>query len=245
MLHRIRDQIGTAGLIVAVVALVAALGGGAYAASGLNGKQKKEVKKFSKKFSKQFSKKFAKTGPTGPAGPAGANGANGAKGANGTNGEKGAAGANGTNGTFSTEPLPKGETLTGVWGVNVYGVSAGSSENVLAISYPIQVSPAPTTLLFIFVGEGAFTYNPITGAPGPAMGPPEYEAFCPGSIAEPEAEEGALCLYREEFSNATIDFGAPTGRLASPDPVSGATVPITNEIGGDGYLAGSWAVTAE
>ena len=33
MLQRIRNQIGTAGLVVAIVALVAALGGGAYAAT--------------------------------------------------------------------------------------------------------------------------------------------------------------------------------------------------------------------
>ena len=40
-----REPFGKAGLIVAIVALVAAIGGTALAASGLNSKQKKEVDK--------------------------------------------------------------------------------------------------------------------------------------------------------------------------------------------------------
>ena len=49
MLTQLRSQFGTAGLVVAIVALIAALAGGAYAASGgLTGKQKKEVTKIAK-----------------------------------------------------------------------------------------------------------------------------------------------------------------------------------------------------
>jgi hypothetical protein len=102
MVSRLRDRLGTAGLIVAIVALVAALGGGAYAASGLNGKQKKEVskaaKKESKKFSKKFSKQFAKPGPAGAAGPAGPQGPQGLPGGPGQNGTNGTNGTNGAAG---------------------------------------------------------------------------------------------------------------------------------------------------
>ncbi len=91
MLQRIREQIGSAGLVVAMIALIAALGGGAYAASGgLTGKQKKEVK--------TIAKSVAKAGPQGPQGPAGANGKDGANGSTGATGGKGDKGEPGDDG---------------------------------------------------------------------------------------------------------------------------------------------------
>src|SRR4051794_38320152 len=92
----IREPFGTAGLIVACIALIAALTGGAYAASGgLTAKQKKEVKKIAKQF----------------AGKPGAPGTAGAKGDTGGKGDTGAAGTNGTNGSDGTNGLqgPQGE----------------------------------------------------------------------------------------------------------------------------------------
>ena len=81
--RRFKDRFGTAGVILGVIAIVRAIGGSAFAASGLNGKQKKEVKAIAKSIG-------GKEGPAGPTGPAGTNG---------TNGKDGAAGTNGTNGT--------------------------------------------------------------------------------------------------------------------------------------------------
>lgn len=112
MFSRIHSKLGTAGLIVAIVAMVAALAGGAYAASGLNPKQKKEVKKIakseSKKWSKKFSKRFAIPGPAGPAGaagPTGATGPQGPAGAPGAKGDKGDPGNDGANGkNIEVEP---------------------------------------------------------------------------------------------------------------------------------------------
>jgi hypothetical protein len=87
MLQRFHRRFGTAGVVLGVIALVAALGGTALAASGaLSGKQKKEVEKIAKKFA-------GKPGPPGAPGAAGANGKDGAA------GEPGKAGSNGTNGT--------------------------------------------------------------------------------------------------------------------------------------------------
>jgi hypothetical protein len=109
MFTRLRRHLGTAGLLVAVVALVAALGGGAVAANsgggdatasakkkkakkagGLNAKQKKQVK--------AIAKGLVGTGPAGPAGPAGPTGP---AGANGSDGARGAAGV-GTRGDAGT-----------------------------------------------------------------------------------------------------------------------------------------------
>ncbi len=86
----IREPFGTAGLIVACIALIAALAGGAYAASGLNAKQKKEVK--------NIAKSFQGTGPQGIAGPAGPVGAQGPAGVQGLKGDTGDAGADGNPG---------------------------------------------------------------------------------------------------------------------------------------------------
>jgi hypothetical protein len=91
MFSRIRDRFGTAGLVVSVMALVLALAGGAFAASGLNSKQKSQVKAIAKQFA-------GKPGATGPAGSAGANGKDGASGQNGTDGADGTNGTDGANG---------------------------------------------------------------------------------------------------------------------------------------------------
>jgi hypothetical protein len=91
----LREPFGTAGLIVACVALVLALTGAAFAAGKLTSTQKKEVEKIAKK----FAGKPGAVGPAGPAGPAGAAGANGKDGAPGAKGEDGTDGTNGTNGT--------------------------------------------------------------------------------------------------------------------------------------------------
>jgi Collagen triple helix repeat (20 copies) len=82
----LKEPFGKAGLTVAILALVLAMVGGAYAASALTGKQKKEVEKIAKKYA-------------GKPGAPGANGVNGSNGAPGAKGEAGAPGANGTNGT--------------------------------------------------------------------------------------------------------------------------------------------------
>ncbi len=68
------------GVVIAVIALIFALAGTAFAAAKLNGTQKKEVKKIAKKYA-------GKRGKTGPAG------ANGAPGAQGPGGPRGPAGA--------------------------------------------------------------------------------------------------------------------------------------------------------
>jgi hypothetical protein len=96
MFNRIHQKLGTAGFIISIVALLAALGGGAYAASGgLTGKQKKEVEKIAKK----YAGKPGATGATGSVGPAGAKGDTGTVGANGTNGANGGPGTEGQAGS--------------------------------------------------------------------------------------------------------------------------------------------------
>ena len=118
MLHRVRQQIGTAGLVVAIIALVAALGGGAYAASGsghhdkrataaksnanagLTGKQKQEVNK--------IAKGYQGTGPAGTQGLPGAPGAKGDPGPGGNPGGPGGPGAPGKSVIATNIPIGGG-----------------------------------------------------------------------------------------------------------------------------------------
>ncbi len=88
MFSRFRDHFGAASLIVAVVALIAALTGGAFAATGGAG-DSKAVASAKGKGKPGPRGKQGVAGPQGPAGPAGPAGSGGAK------GDTGAAGANG------------------------------------------------------------------------------------------------------------------------------------------------------
>jgi hypothetical protein len=99
---RFRDRLGAngPGLTVAVIALVFALVGGAFAAGGgLTGKQKKEVTKIAKKYA----------GKTGPAGPQGSPGAKGDKGDTGSQGPQGKQGEKGEDGEKGTSVVSNAE----------------------------------------------------------------------------------------------------------------------------------------
>jgi hypothetical protein len=100
MLTRLHQHFGTAGLIVAIVALVAALGGGAYAATGSSDNGGKATASAKAKQGPRGPKGPA--GPAGPAGPQGPAGAAGPQGPAGAKGDAGAPGSNGTNGTAGT-----------------------------------------------------------------------------------------------------------------------------------------------
>lgn len=264
----IREPFGTAGLIVAMVALVAALGGTALAAKGaLTGKQKKEVEK--------IAKKSVKAGPEGKQGPAGTNGTNGTNGKDGTNGLPGDPGKDGKsvvtvgnatagecpsggkvyevegsgvknkvcNGTTGyTETLPPGKTETGTWAAQGTGkkittevegtkeeVNVGTNEVFVPISFTIPVEGAEAITQIHFIESGD---PPPAGCEG-------------GSVNEPIAEPGNLCIYNGEASQgieaalvgrASSSFG---GSVGGP----GAMMLIVFEGTGNN-ASGSWAVTA-
>lgn len=216
----IREPLGTAGLIVACVALVAALAGGAYAASSLNGKQKKEVKAIAK----QEAKKFATSGPAGLPGPAGPAGAIGKDGQNGSNGAQGTQGIQGPQG-IQGEPwtaggtLPAGETLTGTF--TTPQVPTGIAGTFVSISFPIPLA----------VGDIP-TVNLINAGGSAEIG---EAANCPGSVGEPEADPGNVCLYAEKTENVLT-----TEEQMSTE--AGAVLAFILNAGGVSF--GSWAVTA-
>jgi hypothetical protein len=224
MFSRIHERLGTAGLIIAVVALVAALGGTAFAAvDKLSSVEKKEVKKIAKK----FAGKNGLAGPQGPAGPQGAKGDAGAKGDSGAPGAPGApgeAGEAGEDGACSvSEPsceLPSGSTVTGVWGFS----SVGDPEPLVQISFPLRLPSAPV-IQIIFADELSTTE-------------------CPGSASEPKAEPGYVCIYGHTFGVENVQHNAePLG--VGEQFRSGLILHFNVEnVAERAQARGSWAATA-
>jgi len=217
VISRIHDRLGTAGFIISIVALIAALGGGAYAASGgLTPKQKKEVKKIAK----QFAGKDGAQGPVGAQGPQGATGAQGATGVPGEKGDDGTNGANGANGangeSVSVIPLASGNgsghceeggakfsNATGeAWACNGELGSGGSGGGVVL---PSEQTEAGFWEVLGTSGLGSEILALTTISFPLQVDPPptekvlitesssdEEKAKCPG---EGVATPGVLCLY--------------------------------------------------
>jgi hypothetical protein len=260
VISRVHQKLGTAGFVISIVALVAALCGGAYAAGGgLTGKQKKEVTKIAKKY----------------AGKPGAAGAPGAPGANGTNGAAGETGAAGTNGTNGTNGSP------GAAGKSVVATPIATGEPTLCnemggVEYEVEDSGAPTEICNGKEGEpwavgglpkgatetGAWAFTASAAQEG-VFAPisftvPLKEAIesaskvhyvtgptteCPGTLLNPKAIEGNLCVYQGEMEGATfesitnLEYGT-FGRAS----VAGALVHF-GSLSDGAYGFGSWAVT--
>ena len=158
MFSRLREPFGKAGLIVAVVALVAAMVGGAYAADSAstsgkrhhkaNHKKKKSKyvitnkKQIKPNVLKQLQGNAGAPGPAGPQGPAGAKG---------DKGDTGVAGTNGTNGTDGTDGQngKNGESVT------VLSLAAGECNN------------GEAGAKFISGFEEAEACDGVEGPPGP------------------------------------------------------------------------------
>lgn len=202
MYRRFHDRFGTAGVLVAVIALVLALGGSALAASGaLTGKQRKEVEKIAKKYA-------GKPGEKGPKGDAGASGANGKDGTNGTNGKDG---TNGTNGksvvTGAVTPGPsceEGGAFVEVEGqpASKKNVCNGKEGSPWTAGGALPSGKTETGSWGTILKEGesdtiAFSFTlPIEPAVAPHYVPTGTTAECPGVVAGvPKAEPGHLCVY--------------------------------------------------
>lgn len=233
--------------VIAVVALVFAMVGGAFAAND------------SGTGAATASKAKSKKGPPGPRGPKGATGPAGAQGIPGANGKDGAAGASGKNGidgadgadgvspvgtafagvkspcteggveftgTNTTrvcngvkgEPGPLVETLpSGKSMTGAWGFFEENAFNTVTISYPFKLA-SPAAVVFLGEGEGETT-------------------DCPGTAANPQAAAGKLCIYTSAGEGANFVVG-PIGFPHSS--VTGAFVAFLETT----LAFGSWAVKA-
>ncbi len=212
----------TPATVIATIALVLAMSGGAYAAGKYLITSTKQI---SPKVLKSLQGRAGARGATGLQGPAGAPGAGspgpqgsagaagpkGDTGATGATGAPGAPGTNGKNGTNGKEgspwtaggTLPSGKTETGAWAVAKEGVTKPGDESVevdgakVIVSFPIPLAKA---LRFSEErpGEPANQVHYINQlgkeVPTVATEVASHPA-CPGTAETPEALPGNLCIY--------------------------------------------------
>ncbi|HEX5928338.1 MAG TPA: hypothetical protein VFY48_03005 [Solirubrobacterales bacterium] len=264
-LSRLREHLGTAGLIVAIVALSVALAGGAIAANGGAGDGKATASAKAKKGPR--GPKGPKgdpgpQGPQGPAGPAGAKGDNGSAGSNGSNGSNGAtgptgsAGAAGDDGKSATVTPFDGETEPGGEPCNEFGGLEVEVEDSGELSIVCNGETGFTDVLpqgkteagawAAFVAAEGFSFTPISFNI-PLADEPEVDIApdpdCPGTLGEPKAAEGHLCLYVTE-KTAGVTEGP---EVSKPDAAGPGALPMGAlvYVGGTpgAYAFGTWAVT--
>jgi hypothetical protein len=217
---RVHEKLGTAGFIVAVIALIGAFAGTALAAKDVLSKQeKKQVVKIAKKFA-------GAPGAAGPQGPAGAQGPKGDAGPKGDIGQRGPEGPQGEPGEPGpTETvLPSGQIESGTW-----SVAGDTFPQLASISLPLRV-PASAT-------DGEFYQRTVGSDPTPE---------CPGTASAPEAAPGKFCIYFEELSGSEYSFASirlvshPNGE---PD-LGGMILEFSPEAGQVAVGSGTWIVHA-
>jgi Collagen triple helix repeat (20 copies) len=257
-------------MVIAVVALVFAATGGAFAMGG-GGSSPSGTLTASAAKSKAKSAPKGKAGPRGPAGPAGKNGAIGATGsagaqgvagaagpqgpagatgakgetgATGLQGEKGATGAVGAKGSPWTAggTLPSEKTETGVWGTGSAGEGGSADNKFFPISFTLPLEKAP---------QGIFVPADKESEPGcPGRGGGSFPASGAYTPTIPMAEPGKLCVYAGVFEEATFEhfyisvFEEGSWYLEPGVGASGTSLDIkclTKYC----LAAGTWAVTAE
>ena len=271
MFQAIRKHISPA-TVVAFMALVFAMTGGAFAASsgsggsgggggGAGAKATASVASLASA-AKSKAKPKAKAGPRGPAGPAGKNGPAGPAGAQGAQGAQGPAGPAGAAGAGSAGPQgPEGkEGKEGKEGTTGFtetlpkgktlkgdwslGETAATGFQFTGVSFGIPLESAPTAI-----------YVSTTAASTPA--------HCIGNAQEPGAEAGYLCVFAEAESSIVEELGPgikspkvcsnavpslfscvlSSAVTGSADPYGFSVVADAKEAGA--YAYGTWAVTAE
>lgn len=250
----IREPFGKAGLTVAILALVLAMVGGAYAAGGLTKAQEKQVTKIAKKYA----------GKPGASGANGTNGSNGATGAKGDKGDPGTNGAPGVNGKSvkigATAPGCVSPGVTGGKTIEVEG-EASTKQNVCNGK---EGSPwtAGGTLPSKSTEKGTWAVTAPVGPFGPIYGSisftiplakratAEYVTSptlgCPGSPAAPTAEPGFFCVY-VQFPGLHFGGFANLEEVNAPTESTkfGDLLVFENEVVGEPESAyGSWAVAA-
>jgi hypothetical protein len=255
MFRRLRNRI-TPSTVIATIALVFAMTGGAYAASKFVITSTKQIKpSVLKSLTGKAGPAGAKgaAGATGAAGPAGATGATGAggpqgpaggTGPQGPQGEKGAPGAKGTTGFTAT--LPTGKTETGTWS---FGPLASAPAN------PTARVPIASFAIPLAAPLGASQVHYINPAGKEVVEKNEvFEELtstqCLGSAEAPKAEPGNLCVYASSEEQllgpaASSDIRNPGSSTASAQEAGTSGAVELFFVKANAAAWGTWAVTAE
>jgi hypothetical protein len=227
---------------VAVVALVFAMTGGAYAAKKYLITSTKQI---SPSVLKALQGKAGTAGAPGAAGAQGAQGSAGPAGSAGTKGEVGTVGAKGEKGTTGaagapgakgatgasgttgfTDTLPPGKTETGTWAIG--GTQPEGTEVYVQVSFPIPLRKS---------AEGADHFLDPKETEE-QTGPPA----CKGTLEHPTAGPGQLCFYTSQqvgVGNPFIAFAEKFNGYTTAGTVMDFQYAETVA-----HASGTWAVTA-
>jgi Collagen triple helix repeat (20 copies) len=202
MLKSIRRNLSPA-TAIAVVALVFAMTGGAFAARDY----------VTAKVAKKEQGNRGPRGPRGKRGRPGPQGPQGSQGAIGPQGPKGDTGSPWTAGGF----LPSGASLGGTWVASAGPeVLPGKGVAAASISFGLPLQAPPEVVIVKKGKEGE-----------------EHAAECPGSVVVPKAAKGTLCLYTGEETGLEFQkaIPAPVGAivvyLGTPGTANGGTWAVT------------------
>jgi Collagen triple helix repeat (20 copies) len=243
----VRRRVSGAG-VIATVALVFAMSGGAYAANRYLITSTKQISpKVLKSLKGAAGAKGANgaagaQGAAGPAGPTGAQGAAGAKGENGTNGIDGTDGKEGALGKEGSPwtaggTLPSGKTETGAWSASQESLEYGSP---VAVSFTIPLAEG--------LDAAHVHFQPSAGETQKIE---EFEATCPGSAEAPKATPGNFCVYAGSLRHLAFESiiapSSPGNDLGTG--TSGAIIRMAAEGEAEqpapaATAWGDWAVTA-
>ncbi len=240
------------------LALVFMMTGGAYAAKRYVITSTKQIKP---SVLKQLEGKTGPAGPGGPAGPAGPagpvgpGGAAGKEGAPGKEGEEGAPGKEGKEGSPWTlnGVVPKGVTLTGEWNVSAPTVGSEVATKTVtnSVSFDLRFAEAPQPHYIRATGREPI-YNETKKEEEEVT-----STACTGSVKEPKANPGTLCVYSATERNLTKQFfnhpmpficqweAGATGCVPNQASTLGFGIEALGENEGQAVAAnGTWAATA-
>jgi Collagen triple helix repeat (20 copies) len=251
--------------VVATLALVFAMSGGALAAGHYLLTSTGQI---SPKVLKTLKGKAGPTGtpgaqgPQGPKGETGAAGAPGAAGAKGEAGAKGATGATGANGArgavgatgatgASGSPwtaggtLPNGSTETGTWATS--GPANDGPVRIALASFTVPLAEPPTVTVIgpeegqdqAKENEKAKQENEERKLNGEPELPLPIPTDCKGKAGKPEAVAGNLCIFEYYAEHVTA---IKTGELVS---TAGAIAKVIHSEEEPFQAVGTWAVTAK
>jgi hypothetical protein len=171
--------------IVSLLALFVALTGGAYAALQLpnNSVGTPQIKNGAVTLHKiSHGAQHALHGVRGPKGNTGPQGAQGPQGSQGLKGNPGTS-------VFASS-VPSGQTIAGAWGGRYIAPQlAFNNTYLISTSFPVK---APAGL----------SDADVNTAPNTAAGDPD--PTCTGSVSNPTAPRGKVCIYISRANNATV-----------------------------------------
>jgi Collagen triple helix repeat (20 copies) len=268
MLSNIRKRVKlTPSGVIAVMALVFATTGGAFAMNGGGGSSpsrasasltrastitataaKSKAKAKAKAPARGPAGPQGKTGTAGPAGPAGEKGASGGQGPQGSQGPQGPEGKEGKEGKQG-EPGkpgasgPEGKSVyeplpVGKTEIGVWSFGGTAKGTIrVPISLPIPLEATQVPKLPIEIGHAHYV-NEGESVPGCGT----------GTFRNPEAEEGNLCVYSAGVGGLDPGSTPTVYDLQDPTPFAGAAGTagafLSMEVEEGAFGAGTWAVTA-